>query len=86
MWSISMGTSPCLIHRYVFFSVSTTFVSHTSRYFVMRPPAPRVRMTSPVSGTCGTCVERREAFLKAGLVDPTVYANSEALPPAPAGS
>ncbi|MDM8007211.1 MAG: 7-cyano-7-deazaguanine synthase QueC [Phycisphaerae bacterium] len=24
-------------------------------------------------GTCGTCVERREAFEKAGLADPTVY-------------
>jgi 7-cyano-7-deazaguanine synthase len=24
-------------------------------------------------GTCGTCVERREAFLLAGLTDPTVY-------------
>lgn len=26
-------------------------------------------------GTCGTCVERREAFTLAGLSDPTVYAN-----------
>lgn len=25
-------------------------------------------------GRCGTCVERREAFAKAGVVDPTVYA------------
>lgn len=24
-------------------------------------------------GTCGTCVERREAFQKAGIADPTVY-------------
>ena len=24
-------------------------------------------------GTCGTCVERREAFAEAGVVDPTVY-------------
>ena len=24
-------------------------------------------------GTCGTCVERREAFLLAGVVDPTLY-------------
>lgn len=24
-------------------------------------------------GTCGTCVERREAFQKAGVADPTVY-------------
>lgn len=31
-------------------------------------------------GKCGTCVERREAFLQAGLTDPTVY---EALPPLP---
>ena len=25
-------------------------------------------------GTCGTCVERREAFADAGVVDPTEYA------------
>ena len=34
-------------------------------------------------GTCGTCVERREAFLLAGIVDPTSYALEEALPPKP---
>ena len=34
-------------------------------------------------GRCGTCVERREAFLVAGLPDPTVYASSDPLPPAP---
>ena len=34
-------------------------------------------------GTCGTCVERREAFMLAGLVDPTVYASQTALPPKP---
>jgi 7-cyano-7-deazaguanine synthase len=33
-------------------------------------------------GKCGTCVERREAFLLAGLADPTVY---ESTPPLPAG-
>ena len=27
-------------------------------------------------GSCGTCVERREAFVVAGLPDPTVYANA----------
>ena len=26
-------------------------------------------------GKCGTCVERREAFAKAGIPDPTVYAS-----------
>ena len=31
-------------------------------------------------GVCGTCVERREAFLLAGLADPTVYEQSPALP------
>lgn len=31
-------------------------------------------------GTCGTCVERREAFLLAGISDPTIYA---ATPPPP---
>ena len=33
-------------------------------------------------GRCGTCVERREAFLVAGLPDPTVYASTGPLPPA----
>lgn len=33
-------------------------------------------------GTCGTCVERREAFAQAGLVDPTVYAAPETTLPA----
>ncbi|MDP3851904.1 MAG: 7-cyano-7-deazaguanine synthase QueC [Luteolibacter sp.] len=31
-------------------------------------------------GTCGTCVERREAFLLAGLPDPTAYEQTPALP------
>lgn len=34
-------------------------------------------------GKCGTCVERREAFLLAGLPDPTVYASAGPLPPKP---
>jgi 7-cyano-7-deazaguanine synthase len=37
-------------------------------------------------GTCGTCVERREAFMLAGLPDPTVYAETSTLPPKPAAS
>ncbi len=35
-------------------------------------------------GLCGTCVERREAFLRAGVPDPTAYADTPPLPPAPA--
>lgn len=34
-------------------------------------------------GTCGTCVERREAFVLAGLPDPTDYAAEPPLPAAP---
>jgi 7-cyano-7-deazaguanine synthase len=34
-------------------------------------------------GTCGTCVERREAFLLAGKSDPTVYADNSPLPAKP---
>jgi 7-cyano-7-deazaguanine synthase len=34
-------------------------------------------------GTCGTCVERREAFIEAGLKDPTVYASTAPLPGKP---
>ena len=35
-------------------------------------------------GTCGTCVERREAFMLADLPDPTVYLSAGPLPPKPA--
>ncbi len=31
-------------------------------------------------GTCGTCVERREAFILAGLPDPTAYLQTPELP------
>ena len=36
-------------------------------------------------GSCGTCVERREAFALAELIDPTEYAATPALPKAPTG-
>jgi 7-cyano-7-deazaguanine synthase len=36
-------------------------------------------------GTCGTCVERREAFTEAGLVDPTDYLSKAPLPAKPVG-
>ncbi|MEI6465031.1 MAG: 7-cyano-7-deazaguanine synthase QueC [Verrucomicrobiota bacterium] len=35
-------------------------------------------------GTCGTCVERREAFALAGVPDPTTYTSTAPLPPPPA--
>jgi 7-cyano-7-deazaguanine synthase len=34
-------------------------------------------------GECGTCVERREAFLLAGIPDPTAYQSQTPLPPKP---
>lgn len=34
-------------------------------------------------GKCGTCVERREAFLKSGLSDPTLYESTAPLPAEP---
>lgn len=37
-------------------------------------------------GRCGTCVERREAFLHAGIADPTVYEHTDPLPPKPASA
>jgi 7-cyano-7-deazaguanine synthase len=37
-------------------------------------------------GKCGTCVERREAFLEAGLPDPTVYESADTLPAKPVGN
>lgn len=36
-------------------------------------------------GTCGTCVERREAFALAGIDDPTPYLATPPLPSAPGG-
>jgi 7-cyano-7-deazaguanine synthase len=37
-------------------------------------------------GVCGTCVERREAFLLAGVPDLTPYLSQPPLPPAPASA
>lgn len=37
-------------------------------------------------GQCGTCVERREAFIEAGLKDPTKYAATGPLPAKPVKS
>ena len=37
-------------------------------------------------GTCGTCVERREAFMNAGLSDPTLYSSSAPLPHKPSSA
>jgi 7-cyano-7-deazaguanine synthase len=37
-------------------------------------------------GTCGTCVERREAFALAAIDDPTKYASTAPLPPKPAAA
>lgn len=34
-------------------------------------------------GKCGTCVERREAFIEAGVADPTTYADNGPLPARP---
>ena len=34
-------------------------------------------------GTCGTCIERREAFMNSGIPDPTHYVSTPALPPKP---
>jgi 7-cyano-7-deazaguanine synthase len=34
-------------------------------------------------GRCGTCVERREAFIRAGHADPTGYESVDPLPPQP---
>ncbi|MCX6936087.1 MAG: 7-cyano-7-deazaguanine synthase, partial [Verrucomicrobia bacterium] len=35
-------------------------------------------------GTCGTCIERREAFLNSCIPDPTPYVNTPPLPSKPA--
>jgi len=34
-------------------------------------------------GECGTCVERREAFIVAGIPDPTKYLSTSPLPARP---
>lgn len=36
-------------------------------------------------GKCGTCMERKEAFILAGIKDPTVYNETEFLPKKPVG-
>jgi len=36
-------------------------------------------------GECGTCVERREAFILAGMADPTEYLSTSPLPARPEG-
>lgn len=36
-------------------------------------------------GRCGTCVERREAFAEAGIMDTTTYASTDPLPTKPSG-
>lgn len=36
-------------------------------------------------GKCGTCVERREAFLLSGILDPTTYLSLDPLPAKPNG-
>lgn len=37
-------------------------------------------------GKCGTCVERREAFIEADVVDPTIYEWTGPLPAGPGGN
>jgi 7-cyano-7-deazaguanine synthase len=37
-------------------------------------------------GECGTCVERREAFIRAGVADPTEYLSVGPLPEGPGGN
>ena len=36
-------------------------------------------------GACGTCIERREAFMLAGVEDPTDYMDLPPIPDAPHG-
>lgn len=48
-------------------------------------PSPRSTMPCYVGGEvhcgeCGTCVERREAFIDTGIPDPTSYLNTTPLP------
>lgn len=37
-------------------------------------------------GECGTCIERREAFIVSGVPDPTIYLNTAPLPSKPVAS
>lgn len=59
------------------------FVKYTKREIVLRGAELGVPFAKTWScykgghlhcGTCGTCVERREAFVEAGVLDPTSYA------------
>ncbi|MFT5240849.1 MAG: 7-cyano-7-deazaguanine synthase [Candidatus Promineifilaceae bacterium] len=68
------------------------FIDMTKEDIVNRAVAQQVPLAKTWScykggdvqcGTCGTCVERREAFLRAGVPDPTTYLASPPLPERP---
>jgi len=68
------------------------FVNLTKSWFVSRGHELGVDFTKTWScykgdaihcGVCGTCVERREAFIQAKVDDPTVYASTDPIPPKP---
>ena len=49
----------------------------------LNPQHPAYKGGAVHCGTCGTCVERREAFILAKLPDPTIYESNDPLPEKP---
>lgn len=79
---------------YARIEVIRPFIAMTKAEIVMRGEALGVDFSKTWScyaggklhcGECGTCVERREAFLRAGVPDPTDYLSVPPLPPSPRG-
>ena len=70
------------------------FITMTKADIVRRGTELRVDYTATWScyvggeihcGECGTCVERREAFQRAAIPDPTPYKSTSPIPPRPGG-
>lgn len=87
----SMGDAICL-GTYAGIKLLRPFIAMTKAEIVARGNELRIDFSQTWScykggtlhcGTCGTCVERREAFLLSGIADPTKYASKGALPPKP---
>lgn len=75
-------------------ALAAPFIEHDKTYIVRRAVELRVDVAHTWScykggdvqcGRCGTCQERRAAFIEAGVDDPTPYAYNGPLTPAPEG-
>jgi 7-cyano-7-deazaguanine synthase len=90
----AMGEAICL-GTYAEVSVIRPFISMSKADIASRGQQLGVDYSSTWScyvggethcGKCGTCIERREAFMLAAVPDPTAYLSKGLLPPKPAGA